>query len=311
MARPARLEHPSEAPASVLMPVRFAAMGTTVSVIVHPVDQAEACGERLRTWFEQVESAASRFRPESELNRLATGAQAEPSPLLAALLRKSLAVALRSGGLVTPFVRPALESFGYDVSFDQIAGSRPAAGSPGSGLRRPQGDTAWGEVDFGGTGKGWAVDEGLRRLAPHCDGAFIDAGGDIGVFGPAPGGGPWWIDVDAPGRDDPPLRAALRGGGIATSSVLRRAWIGPAGPAHHLIDPRSQRPAQSDVVQATAWARSTLWAEVATKALVIGGRGMAPEIRTWLPEVVLATTTRDGAFEPDPAFREEVLTCAT
>ncbi|HJN93181.1 MAG TPA: FAD:protein FMN transferase, partial [Dehalococcoidia bacterium] len=142
-----------------------------------------------------------------------------------------------------------------------------------------------------------------------ADGALIDAGGDIGVFGDTRDGGPWHVALAAA----PPDRrciAQLRGGGIATSSVLRRAWTHNDKTAHHLIDPLTGEPASSDVLEATVWARNTLLAEVAAKALVLRGAAFAPRIRSWLPESVCAWTTTTGEFRADSAFREEVLACA-
>ena len=277
-------------------------MGTDVQLTVHPAQQLRICAPLIRTCFHDVETAASRFAPDSELNQLARGEQREPSALLAELRHAAEQIATLTDGLVTPFQRRALEDAGYDVSFEAI-GDRSVAAHPA-----PTPFTEWGRLDFGGTGKGWTVDRALARIAALCAGALLDAGGDIGVLGNAAGGGPWWITIDAA---DPPARAAMRGGGMATSSTLRRTWQGPDGPAHHLIDPRLGRPAESDVVQATAWAQSTLHAEVAAKALVIDGLRILPALRRWFPEAVLFARRRDGSQHRDQALGEEVLACVS
>ena len=290
-------EHPEE---SDLAWTSFSAMGPEVRLAVHPAARLPACAARTRSWFAAVEGAASRFAPDSQLNQLAQGRRSRPSPLLAELRAAAEAVAELTGGIVTPYERRSLEAAGYDRSFELL--TQPAE------ARAPTPFTDWGRLDFGGVGKGWTVDRALADLAPLCGGALLDAGGDVGVVGDGPQGRPWWIRVDPASAG---LRVAVRGGGVATSSTLRRTWTGPAGRAHHLIDPRTGRPARSDVVQASAWARSALSAEVAAKALVIGGSETAGAIRRWFPEAVLCAVWRDGSVHADPAFREEVLQCAS
>ena len=49
--------------------------------------------------------------------------------------------------------------------------------------------------------------------------------------------------------------------GVATSNTLERAWPG----GHHLIDPRTGCPLESDLVQVTVIARALTDAEVLTK----------------------------------------------
>src|SRR5205807_6829245 len=66
-------------------------------------------------------------------------------------------------------------------------------------------------------------------------------------------------------------------GGVATSGIGRRSWMGADGaPAHHLLDPATGRPAFTRVVQATALAPTALEAEVAAKAAVLAGPDAAP-----------------------------------
>ncbi len=63
---------------------------------------------------------------------------------------------------------------------------------------------------------------------------------------------------------------------MATSGITRRAWnAGTAEAAHHLIDPRTGRAAQTDVLQVTALAPTALEAEVLAKTAILRGSGAA------------------------------------
>jgi thiamine biosynthesis lipoprotein len=132
-------------------------------------------------------------------------------------------------------------------------------------------------LDSGGIAKGLFADLAARMLADS--GSFaIDCCGDVAIGG-ADG-------IERPVLvDDPFGRGVLHefhvaAGGVATSGIGRRSWIGPDGrPAHHLLDPSTGRPAYTGVVQATALAPTAADAEVRAKAALLTGGDQA---RLWL-----------------------------
>jgi thiamine biosynthesis lipoprotein len=127
------------------------------------------------------------------------------------------------------------------------------------------------QLDLGGIAKGMAVDAAAgmlrRRQVP---GGVVSAGGDLAVWGLPPRGRAWTVEIEAPGAG-PLTRVPLRWGALATSSTTRRAWATEDGTAHHTIDPRTGRPAQTDLASASVVAARCQDAEVAaTAALVLG-----------------------------------------
>jgi thiamine biosynthesis lipoprotein len=130
---------------------------------------------------------------------------------------------------------------------------------------------AGARLDLGGIGKGWAADRAAGLLQPLGPG-MVGAGGDIRAWGDQPGAQPglgWLVAVDAPrqpGHDLAWLR--VRAGAVATSTVLARRWAG----GHHLMDPRTARPAATDLLSVTALAPTVVQAEVAAKVALILGR---------------------------------------
>jgi thiamine biosynthesis lipoprotein len=65
----------------------------------------------------------------------------------------------------------------------------------------------------------------------------------------------------------------LEQGGVATSGRDYRRWRRGGVWQHHLLDPRTGRPAQTDVLSATVLGPSAAEAEVAAKvALILGSR---------------------------------------
>lgn len=262
----------------------FRAMGTNAALIadarISPERFARAAGT-VELLFAREELRFSRFRYDSELTHLnaRAGRWTTVSPAFAALLGYALRAAATSDGLFDPTVLPTLIAAGYDRDFDEvIAGARGA-------LHPPVPCGRWSEVqldadqvlipadvalDLGGVAKGWTVDAAARAATTvgELPWAAVNAGGDLRLVGVAP---PEGIDVaveDPDRSEDEVARVSLVAGALATSSVTARAW-GPG--LHHLIDPRTGRPSDTGVLQATVWAETCAEAEILSKCALLEG----------------------------------------
>jgi thiamine biosynthesis lipoprotein len=261
--------------------VRFAAMGTTVSVLL-PQRQADAGSAAVRDLFVRWERTLSRFLPASELaslNRRA-GEPVAVSPLLYAVLVTALQAAQATEGLYDPTLLRHLEAVGYDRSFATLPPQLPAAAAqpgPGGGWRRIAVDPRQRRVtlpagvglDLGGIAKGMAVDAAVSCLRTlGVEAALVNAGGDLAVHGGLPGGAAWPVLVE--GRATPQVVPVQRGA-LATSGIARRHWQQGQQGRHHLLDPRTGLPAQSALWAVTVVAARCVQAEVAaTAAFVLG-----------------------------------------
>ena len=98
----------------------------------------------------------------------------------------------------------------------------------------------------------------------------------------------------------PAANSQLRSGGLATSGKVRRRWLRGGEWQHHLIDPRTGRPAASPWDEVTVAARSCLEADVAAKAaFLLGDAGPTWLDARGLPGRFLA----DGAATVNDAWR--------
>ena len=251
--------------------------------------------------FSSFEKRLSRFDPDSELSRLNANEQdvIEVSPTLFDALEVALLAAEATGGLYDPTILDSLETAGYDRSFEQIDNRSPLTlpsrlGPPWphsprrrSGFsfqsiqlyraRREVQKPAGVRFDLGGMGKGWTVDRAvdiLQGLGPF----LINAGGDIFAYRAPPGKKGWEIDIMHPLSPEKFVaRAHVCHKALATSTIARRRWRHEGQIMHHLIDPRTGRPAQTDAVSVTVVTDRTVVAEIYAKvALILGAdRGLA------------------------------------
>lgn len=274
----------------------FRAMGSEMLALL---ECEPACADRLAEipgWFATWEQRLSRFRDNSELSRLnrAQGEWIPVSPVMWDVVDAAFHAAARTDGLVSPALLEALEATGYDRSFELIRGDNAGAdqrervtqartASPSRvlswwaitrdarthALRLPRGM----RLDLGGIAKGWAADRAAALLS-SAGPALVDAGGDIAVSGPLADGAPWSIGVANPIAPDTDLELLLlRQGGVATSGRDYRRWRHGGVWQHHLLDPRTGRPATTDVLSATVVASTACDAEAAAKvALILGSR---------------------------------------
>ncbi len=280
-------------------------MGGTVTV--HLVGDApdgapDAVLDRIEAWAARL----TRFDPSSELMRL----NASPSdrvpvgPTLTAVLDWSRAAEGLSDGLVDVAMldaRLAAEA-GVGAARPVAAGRRwsLARGPRSSVVRREAGVL----FDLDGVAKGWLADRALD-IAPGRS-ALIDADGDIALR-LAPGDA-WGVGIADPrvpgsllGALHLPAADAPRRLGVATSGTSVHRWAHAVGDAHHLIDPRTWRPAATDVAQATVVAGSAREAEVLAKAAVIAGSGVAFGLldRPGVLGVLLLTTRGEIRATPE------------
>ena len=172
-------------------------------------------------------------------------------------------------------------------------------------MRRPIGL----RFDLDGIGKGWLADRSLGRLGRH-PAAVVDADGDVAIR--LSSGMAWGFGVADPRLDDHDLailqltprdrRGERLDGhfGLATSGTSVHRWANDGTLTHHLIDPRTGRSAETDVVQATVLAGTAREAEALAKAVVILGSAAGYDLldRSGIDGALLLTDRDELVIHP-------------
>lgn len=294
---------------------RFRTMGSDTHLVVVGGDVDRLLDDAQRR-IVQLEQRWSRFIDTSEvceLNRRA-GDAVIVSADTALLVERAIEAWRLTGGGFDPTVLGAVLRAGYDTSFETIAADRSGDSTAGTStlitgctdividggsVRLPAGTG----FDPGGIGKGLAADIVITELiAAGASGACANLGGDLRVAGESPQGGGWTIAIEHPLVAEPVSLVGLRAGAIATSTTLRRRWNVDGAPRHHLIDPATGEPSDSDLELSTVIAGEAWLAEVMAKAVLLRGSERAFDIVDGAQVQALTIDAR-GVVRSTPGFQ--------
>ena len=299
----------------------FAAMGTAVTVqLPDGVDVATLSGQ-VESLFTRVERSCTRFRQDSDLMRSNKDPAAvhQVAPECASIVAAAYDAYAMTGGLFDPRILQDLVAAGYDRTFDDLpAETRTASANPScqpdTTTWTPRVDTRHATIelgpdpiDLGGIGKGWCVDAAAALLATEVPSFLVNAGGDLAAWGDGPDGDGWTAAVEDP--NDPTLSLAVLqmwASSCATSSTGRRRWVQDGELRHHLIDPRTGRPATGGLQSVTVIADSTVTAEVWSKSLLIGGDDVIADVCR-VQDLAAYWVRTDGQTGHSPALKRHLM----
>ncbi|HEY7356667.1 MAG TPA: FAD:protein FMN transferase [Ktedonobacterales bacterium] len=316
---------------------RIMATDVSIHLAVQPAEEKIARAAVLAgmEWMREVERRLTRFDAESELCHLneAAGRWQRVSGMLLSVAREAVAAAKNSDGLFDPTLLPQIEALGYDRDFALLSRQENDLAEPDSQasdaswrviefdaprrrIRLPQGT----RLDLGGITKGWAADMALKRFFQPFANVIVNVGGDLRLRGGPEPGAAWAVGIRDPRTDHLPMSdeiaiVRIEQGGLATSGASRRWWYQGGQRQHHLLDPRTGRPAmlwmppgdggadKADagnlIATATALAPTAAQAEVAAKVALLRGYPAALE-------AVEAGWKRRGVGKTHPAAEEGV-----
>ena len=307
----------------------FKGLGTTIVVgAADPVALSEVIAV-VRAEVDACDLSCSRFRDDSELSQLNAGRTLpRASEWLCDAVATALDAAQLTDGLVDPTIGQCLIDLGYDRTFDHIDPSSPlvVTATHVPAWRQVRVDRAARRVtvparvrlDLGATAKALCADRAAAHAARLTGtGVLVSLGGDIAVAGPAPEGG-WAVrvtdrsDADPAGPEAPTsgrITAAqtvsISTGGLATSGTAARRWARAGAVVHHLVDPRTGRPAAEAWRTVSVAAPSCVAANTASTAAMILGAEAPDWLRRHGHDARLVTpagdVVRTGGWPADPA----------
>jgi FAD:protein FMN transferase len=231
-------------------------LGTFVTITVHGTDREklQRAVDAAFTEFEKVDALLSVHRSDSELAQLnASDGPALVSPELFDAMKTAIALAAKTGGAFDPTIGPLAGLWGFlwreyrlppEAELERVL---PLVGYTNLILKLNREITLKKgmRLDFGGIGKGMAVDraiEVLRRAG--IDSAMVKAAGDLRVIGLPPGKKFWIVQTEDPAKRGKREMIRLRSGALSTSGSYENFFVANGRRYSHILDPRTGLPVQ-------------------------------------------------------------------
>lgn len=268
-------------------------MGTRVTVMIHTEDPqaARRAGEAALAEIDRIDRAFSFYRSDSVVGKINAGAGQKTVKVddeamellgigvdLAARTQGAFDITLAGAGTLYDFKAQdpapptdkariaALARVGIaHLKLDQIN-------------RTARLDAPKTRIDLGGFVKGYGVDRACAVLKKHGLADFIvNAGGDMYVAG-SKGDRPWAVGIQDPRgvRDVPLATVNVKDRAVVSSGDYERFFIRDGIRYHHILDPRTGRPA-AGCRSVTVIADSAMWADATATAVFVLGpeKGLA------------------------------------
>ncbi len=265
-------------------------MGTRVEIQLWAADVAT--GRKLLTSgmaeFARIEAAMSTYRDSSEISAVNRGAALHPVPASAELhdlVRRSLELSVATGGA-------------FDITFDSVGrlyDFRQRVRPDDESIRQnlPAIDyrhvvlsdspttirftTPGTRINLGGIAKGYACEKVIVLLRKAgVSNALVNAGGDTRLLGDRRGK-PWVVGIRDPDDDTHWVtRLALEDEAISTSGDYERFFDEDGVRYHHILDPKTGKPAGGVRSVTIIGPDATLTDGLSTSVFVLGAeRGLA------------------------------------
>ncbi len=305
----------SEAPLSK----ELFAFNTTNTITAYTHDE-EILEEAARLCA-RYEFLFSRTRPDSEL-ALINASGGKPVVVdeeLAAFIQTALDYCERSGGLfdITMGSVTRLWDFkeGHIPDREQI---EEALTHVGYRRVRVRGNTVTLEdpkacIDLGGIAKGYIADKLTELLASRGVGSgLVNLGGNVAVLGGKPDGSAWNIGLRMPIPSSDMMTmdsfavVSVRDMSVVTSGIYERSFTQDDVLYHHILDPKTGYPAQTDLLGASIISEQSLDADGFTTALIIMGLDKALEFVESDPSLEAVFLTTEGMVFASSAIGEEI-----
>ncbi len=276
-------------------PIRFYALGTIIEVTLPDLQATKkaAIEKQLITSFQHWQTHWHPWQGDDSglaaVNAsLAETGRATVDTEIHDLIQSARRYHDQSRGLFDPAIGGLVKRWGFHQ--EDLPASPPSASSLDRWLQdRPHYDdlelrdstvvtTHNGlQLDFGGYAKGYALDQAAALLKRQAiDNALINAGGDLTVLGNAGSQGdarPWHIGIRHPRRGDVLAGVELQNGeSLVTSGDYERYFMADDKRYHHILDPRTARPA-TDTIAVSVIHQNAARADAAATALFVAGPG--------------------------------------
>lgn len=168
------------------------------------------------------------------------------------------------------------------------------------------------QMDLGGIAKGWIADQAAQYLrAQGVSSAIVNLGGNVVLIGARPDGADFTVGIQKPFDVNGTILAQVkaRDCAVVTGGVYQRSFVQDDTRYHHVLDPKTGMPAQTDLLSATVVCADAARADALSTAFLILGREQALALAQILDgvDVILVDEAMQVYYTPGLNGKVEVL----
>lgn len=274
------------APDETPVTVETEAMDTTMQLTAYGSEAAEAL-DAAQQDIQRLDAMLSATAPDSEISALNRTGQGTLSEDPRTLLARAIEISAQTDGAFDPTVAPLMNAWGFPSKDYHVPSSQtlqtllPLVNAQAVTLetdgrcRLPAGV----QVDMGGIAKGYAAERVMAIFREHgIEHALISLGGNIQALGSKPDSSPWRIGIQDPRRPDALIaEVQIHNRAVVTSGGYLRYFEKDGVRYHHILDPRTGRPADSGLLSVTIVSKDGTLADALSTALFVMGKSQASD----------------------------------
>ena len=137
------------------------------------------------------------------------------------------------------------------------------------------------QIDLGGIAKGYIADKVAQLLEGRTTASVISLGGNVYTTGQKPDGSRFGVGIKDPHQPSKSKANIFTGScTVVTSGTYERGFNFGGVRYHHILDPKTGWPAQSDLVSATFVMDSSMTADALATACIVMGSEAALKLAT-------------------------------
>lgn len=302
---------------------RFLAFGTQIDLTLIGVDRSrfDRISKAIEADFADMHAAWQAWEP-GPLGRvnqlLPTGKTFSVPPSIYPLIQQGKALSTQSGELLNPAIGSLIALWGFnrgdptgsqppsDAEIERLVAANPRMSDLVlEGIQLHSTNPAV-QLDFGTFGKGYGVDLAVRHLRDlGVENALVNAGGDLRAIGTR-AGHPWRVAIRRPSGGGVFATIDVSGDeSVFTTGDYERNFVFEGRTYHHVIDPRTGRPARGTRA-VTVVHRDAATADAAATALFIAGPDAWESVAKAMGIRFVLLLDSNGVLHMNPAMAQRI-----
>lgn len=285
---------------------KLIAFDTVIDITLYDVEGGEVF-DVLKYWIDRYENKFSTTIETSEISLLNnnSGTFQEVSPETFNLINRAVSAYDMTGGAFDIAVYPIVKAWGFTTDEYRIPSeeelrrllmftdSRKIQFKPeDSSVRLLTGM----QIDLGGIAKGYIASKLYEKAKEKgVKSGLISLGGNVQAIGSKPDGSSWHIGIQHPDYENDYIGVlSINDEAAITSGGYQRFFERDGKRYHHIIDPSTGAPSDSDVISATVITKDGAMGDALSTAFYVMGSEKAMEFLEDNPQFKAVILTKDN-----------------